>query len=86
MRPLAAERGAPESFAAPDVERVARAALEQLLGERDDPACDVLALWRGRDAMLRVPVPAIVVRPVEALVQPALRGISTRSGVCTLSR
>ena len=87
-RPLAAQGRAPESLAAADIERVARAASEQLLGERDDRASDACALGSGGDAMARVTVPAIVVRLAEAVGQLALRGISMRSGVelCTLSR
>jgi hypothetical protein len=38
MRTRAAERRAPETLAASDVERVASAASEQLLGQRDDRA------------------------------------------------
>jgi len=86
MRALAEECRAPEPFSASDVERVARATPEQLLGERDDRASRARALGRGGNAMPRVTVPAIVIWLAEAVGQLALRGISTRSGACTLSR
>jgi hypothetical protein len=40
MRPLAPQRRAPETLAAADIERAARAAPEQLLREGDDRASD----------------------------------------------
>jgi hypothetical protein len=88
MWALAPERGAPESLAASDVERVACTAPEQLFGEGDDRAGYSCTLARRSNAMPGVTVPAIVVRLAEAVGQLALRGISTRSGVelCTLSR
>lgn len=86
MRALAPKRRAPEPLSASDVERVARAAPQQLLGERDDRAGYPRALGRCRNAMPRMTVPAVVVWLAEAVGQLALRGISTRSGACTLSR
>lgn len=86
MRARALQCRAPEPLAASDIERIARAAAEQLLGERDDSASDARPLGRGGNAMPRVTVPAIVIWLAEAVGQLALRGISTRSGACTLSR
>jgi hypothetical protein len=88
MRPFAAECGTPESLAAADIERCAHAPLEQLLRHRDNRSRDACPLGRRGDAVAEVSVPAIVVRPAEALAQLALRVASMRSGVevCTLSR
>ncbi|HEY2897133.1 MAG TPA: hypothetical protein VGJ12_08360 [Gemmatimonadaceae bacterium] len=87
-RPLACERRAPESLAAADIERVARAASEQLLRQGDDRASDACALGCGGNAMPRMAVPAVVVGLAEAVGQLAPRGIPTRSGVppCTFSK
>ena len=86
MRALAPQCRAPEPLTTSDIERIARAAPQQLLGERDDRASDARALGRGGNAMPRMAVPAIVIGLAEAVGQLALRGISTRLGACTLSR